>query len=612
MKINSELFSNKRSIVLAVIGGILLVTTAFGVGAFVASAATFTNFPPQFFIAGVDVSGKTVSDATSVVSVRAADLQRSGVSVSVPNFSSQRIPVYAPYFDIDGTMSAAKYAAERDAVTKRIKSALNIDERIDVPFETTELASEAITDDVISNWKISLSAPTNARFEIVDGVARVIPAVRGQVIDRSALSNDFVAAIGSGEQKIVAQIITSDPKITTAMAEGLQTEAAALAEEVTHGRTLEMKDKKFKLTPADLTALIQPRVVDGKAIVGIDANSLKEKFGSALEIFEQPAKDAAFAYQGNRASIFVPDQPGVVIDWDVLARNLFASLSTSSSTITIATTETPAKIALAKTNNLGINEVIGYGTSDASGSTPSRLHNIATGMAAIKNVLIAPGETFSLIKTLGAIDGTSGYVQELVIKDNKTQPEYGGGLCQIGTTTFRAAMGAGFPIVERQNHSYQVHYYFENGVSGTDATIYDPKPDFRFTNDTGHWVLLDPEINGVHLTFTFWGTRDGRIATRTIPKILNTTPPPDKKVIETTALPVGKKKCTELAHVGANVIFYYTVTYADGTVKKQDFPSHYKPWGEVCLVGVAATSTPSGTALGALNISPDAAGVAGN
>jgi vancomycin resistance protein YoaR len=41
-----------------------------------------------------------------------------------------------------------------------------------------------------------------------------------------------------------------------------------------------------------------------------------------------------------------------------------------------------------------------------------------------------------LVKTLGEVDAANGYLPELVIKENKTIPEYGGGLCQVGTTVF--------------------------------------------------------------------------------------------------------------------------------------------------------------------------------
>ena len=82
----------------------------------------------------------------------------------------------------------------------------------------------------------------------------------------------------------------------------------------------------------------------------------------------------------------------------------------------------------------------------------------------------------------------AGYLPELVIKGDEIKPEIAGGLCQVGTTMFRAAMNSGLKITERQNHSLVVSYYndLSNGNPGTDATIYDPHPDFRFLNDTGN------------------------------------------------------------------------------------------------------------------------------
>jgi vancomycin resistance protein YoaR len=105
---------------------------------------------------------------------------------------------------------------------------------------------------------------------------------------------------------------------------------------------------------------------------------------------------------------------------------------------------------------------------------------------------------------LGEIDGAHGWYQELVIKGNETVPEYGGGLCQVGSTSFRMALASGLEIVERRNHSYRVRYY---EPAGTDATIYSPAPDFRFKNNTNHHILITSEIQGDMLAFYAWGTQ---------------------------------------------------------------------------------------------------------
>jgi vancomycin resistance protein YoaR len=96
---------------------------------------------------------------------------------------------------------------------------------------------------------------------------------------------------------------------------------------------------------------------------------------------------------------------------------------------------------------------------------------------------------------------------ELVIKKGTTTPEYGGGLCQISTTTFRAAVKAGLEITERRNHAYPVKYY---NPQGTDATIYPPHPDLRFKNNTPAYILIQTRIERNKLYFDFYGSDDGR------------------------------------------------------------------------------------------------------
>jgi vancomycin resistance protein YoaR len=121
--------------------------------------------------------------------------------------------------------------------------------------------------------------------------------------------------------------------------------------------------------------------------------------------------------------------------------------------------------------------------------------------------LIKPEEEFSFNKIIGKVSPKKGYLPELVIKNNRTVAEYGGGLCQISTTCFRAALYSGLPITERRPHAYAVKYY---NPQGTDATIYPPHPDLRFINDTPNYILIQTKIEGNILTFDFYGTDDGR------------------------------------------------------------------------------------------------------
>ncbi|MBD3281228.1 hypothetical protein GF391_00590, partial [Candidatus Uhrbacteria bacterium] len=265
-----------------------------------------------------------------------------------------------------------------------------------------------------------------------------------------------------------------------------------------------------------------------------------------------------------------------------------------SSTFPLVVEEEHGKITGENLEELGIKELIGVGKSNFRGSPYNRTRNITKAVEDhINGILLAPGEEFSMLGALGEIDGAHGWLPELVIKGNETKPEYGGGLCQIGTTMFRGAVDTGLKITERRNHSYRVSYY---EPAGTDATIYDPAPDFRFLNDTPKHVYINAYIVGTEVIFEFWGTDDGREVIVEDPSIYNITAAPPTKLIETTDLAPGKKRCTESAHAGADAHFKTTITYADGQVREEIFRSHYRPWQAVCLIGVEETAeeTPEG------------------
>ncbi len=169
--------------------------------------------------------------------------------------------------------------------------------------------------------------------------------------------------------------------------------------------------------------------------------------------------------------------------------------------------EIPPVIATSSVNNLGITSLIGEGRSNFIGSPHNRVYNIKVANKRFNGVLIKPKEEFSFIKTLGAVDADHGYLPELVIKKNKTEPDFGGGICQLSTTAFRAAINSGLEITARKNHAYPVSYYNPQGM---DATVYIPRPDLKFINNTPGYILIEVKVKRTELIFDFYGTNDGR------------------------------------------------------------------------------------------------------
>jgi vancomycin resistance protein YoaR len=182
---------------------------------------------------------------------------------------------------------------------------------------------------------------------------------------------------------------------------------------------------------------------------------------------------------------------------------------------------TEANIKSTDIDKLGIKELIGEGRSNFKGSPKNRIYNINRALQQYQSLIIPAGKEFSFVEYLGEVDGENGYLEELVIRNNKTEPEFGGGVCQVSSTVFRAAIYSGMKITERRNHSYPVQYYKPYGM---DATIYIPKPDFKFMNNTGHAIMMQSEVVGTELIFRFFGTDDGRETKVDGPYILESNP----------------------------------------------------------------------------------------
>jgi vancomycin resistance protein YoaR len=363
-------------------------------------------------------------------------------------------------------------------------------------------------------------------------------------------------------------------------------------------------------------------------VLGIDTDALVAYLKPRADLLAVKPVDAIFTEKDGRVTEFVPSKDGTMLDMAAsvgrITDAIMVGRDAGSPALELPIITDAAKVQTVNSNPYGIKELIGVGSSNFRGSPKNRRANIDVGRTSLNGILIRPGEEFSLLKALGPVDGEHGYLEELVIKENQTKPEFGGGLCQIGTTTFRAVLASGLPVLERRNHSYRVTYYELDGDGnnigpGKDATIYEPAPDFKFKNDMATSILIRTYVvSGTDkLVFEFWGTKDGRVSEQTNSVILTSTPPPPKKLIKTTTIPPGTTKCTEHAHPGATAKFTYTVTYPSAEKKENTFMSYYKPWGEVCLAGVTQEQLDAAKAAGEVDdagviiVSADAAGVTG-
>ena len=255
--------------------------------------------------------------------------------------------------------------------------------------------------------------------------------------------------------------------------------------------------------------------------------------------------------------------------------------------INLPVNELAPKIKTEDSNNFGIKELIADGKSRFLGSIPGRVHNIELAASKINGRLIPPGEIFSFNDALGDVSAATGFQPAYIIKGGRTVLGDGGGVCQVSTTLFRAALNSGLPIVERHAHSYRVSYYEQESPAGLDATVFAPSYDLKFKNDTLNYILIQAktDLNNYSLAFELYSTKDGRQVEITKPVMYSQSSPPPDLYQDDPTLPKGVVKQVDWKAWGAKVNFDYKVTKEGQILTQKSFFSNFQPWQAVFLRG---------------------------
>lgn len=334
--------------------------------------------------------------------------------------------------------------------------------------------------------------------------------------------------------------------------------------------------------------------LDSELEVSVDDSYIRNYVSEIADSIDQEKVDATLVFEGGKVREFKPAQDGQKLDSDTTFKLIADAVSVENIsaegnlTINLPVRVVSAKIANEEINSLGIKELIGRGISYFAGSIPNRAYNVGLGANRINGTIVKSGEVFSFNKSVGEVSGATGYKQAYVISSGRTVLDDGGGICQVSTTVFRAALNAGLPIVSRTAHAYRVGYYEQRGFKlGMDATVWTPSVDLAFKNDTSHAVLVQTLIDSSNakLEVSIYGTGDGRKVEISTPVVSNLKPAPPDVFQDDPTLPNGTKKQVDFSAQGATSIFGRKVIRGDQILIDETFKSVYRPWQAVYLVG---------------------------
>lgn len=469
-------------------------------------------------------------------------------------------------------------------------------ERISGFWITRTIALPVIYDDVaIDQWLSSIDQEVSVvgqdpQASIVAGNITINPGAYGHRLDRVSLKSDLLAQAGKEtliEVPIEVTHIPLTPDGVTHAQKRLEQLRAVSLELIPSER-----EAPLVLTPAQYFPWLQ--LPDGYR-----TTQFQSGLDQLTKKWTRSPKNAEFAFESatNKVTTFVPHETGRGVELETLTATVVSRVQAKlnqpndtewSPRIEVPFTETQPEKTLESTNSLGIKELIGYGTSQFKGSIPGRIHNVALTSNRVSLTLVPAGQEFSFNAALGEVSRATGFQQAYVIRNGRTELGDGGGVCQVSTTIFRAALNAGLPISQWKAHSYRVGYYEQGSQPGFDATVYSPSVDLKFRNDTAHAILLRAvaDVENTFLTVEVWGTSDGRQSVISDYKMWNQRPAPATLYQDDPSLPRGVRRQVDWSAPGASTSFHYQVTNADGSLRlERDFVSHFKPWQAVFLVG---------------------------
>lgn len=535
-------------------------------------AAYWQKIYPGVTTAGIDLGNLTVAEATHKLTGKfvAQPLTTTWGTASWVIISSQIQLEYNP-----AQTATQAYQVSRQGMVWQRKT-------VDPVFSWQENQLQAAIASVSAQINIPAQEP---EVQITNGQVVVMPGENGQAVDERQLRQKINLAIVSlNFSPIDIPVQRLQPKLTASQTEQMRQRAEKL---LTKQLLLTLDGKQWKVDTAEIMAWLNSN--------GWNRPLIESWVADLATNIDHPAQNALFKYvDTGKVEEFKPGQEGLVVKQSDLVDGIITNLNQletdgSTPTFPVPVTTTSPTIQTNQVNTFGIQELIGHGQSDYSGSIPNRIFNLKKAAGSMNGVLVAPGETFSFAKYVGDISAETGYKQAYIIKDGKTILGDGGGVCQVSTTLFRAALNTGLPIVERTAHAYRVHYYEQDSGPGLDATIFTPSVDFKFKNDTPAYLLIQTSVDESKkiLHFDLYGTTDGRIATVSKPKVWDVTPPPPDLYTDDPTLPKGTVKQVDFKAWGAKVSFDYKVTRGEEVLQSRTFYSVYRPWQAVYLKGPA-------------------------
>jgi vancomycin resistance protein YoaR len=556
---------------------LLVLVAAAGATVAVRAYTLRDSVLPGVRVAGADVGGLSRPDARGRIETVIGERLRQPVDVVVNGKAFTVNP--SNLFTVDGT------ATERLAYESARSSFFDWIRALAVPFAVDQDVKPVLTVNPTARAALAreitkrTDGPVSARISM-KGIEPVVVAGRpGTQVDQAVVLALVRNAALRGLPGIEAPVLSVAPAMTTAAAEQAAAAArtAASAPVVLRFRHQEVGE----LGPRTIARLLRFQPQGGAFVVSLAPEGIQRELGPLVEKFTKNPVDASFRVVGKRVRV-VKGRDGTTLDVaGAQAAVLGAATESGVREADIGLTALEPKLSTEGARALGIKRRVSTFTTDMGVSSSNRIWNVHLMADYIDGTIIKPGKTFSFNKVVGPRTPERGFREGQMILGSLLVPAIGGGVCQTATTLFNNAFELGLPVKERHNHSWYISHY----PIGRDATVSWGGPDLKFKNDLDHAILIKTSYTDSTLTFSFFGTKQGRKVVSSTGARTNFRSPKPSYAYDPSA-PKGSKRTVAGSHAQGFDIMVLRKVYEHGNlVRKDSFTSHYVAVGDTVIYG---------------------------
>ena len=398
--------------------------------------------------------------------------------------------------------------------------------------------------------------PVEPKLTVTKNKIDLVQGSDGLEIDRVALGEEMVAAVGEPRSIIQAPLEVTPPRVASADA----TSAELLAKQAV--------SNPVTVVVGDVTATIQPDTIARALSFTIQGNQLSPELDGAilhasianrLKKAEQPGRNASFKIKGGKP-VVVPSVVGTGVSDAELATSVLGVLGADPGerTVPVSLGTREPELTTAAAQQLGINDKLSSFTQDFV-FAPYRVTNIGQAARYVNNTILMPGEMFSMNDTISERTVKNGYTVGTIIGPGGVfEDALGGGVSAATTAVWTAAFFAGMERTDTRAHSLYISRY----QPGLEATVAWGIFDMKFTNDSPNAVLIKTKMTNSSMKVTFWGTREYDAIEAEFGERVNLKKP--KKVVVTS------KKCSPQAGIEGFTITVDRVFIKDGEEVKRE------------------------------------------